>query len=83
MTFHTKKAQIDVKGYKVDVKDTTGAGDAYASGFFYGLTLGYSLEICGKIAALVSGKVVEVMGPNLPDEQWDEVKVEIEKIVQG
>ncbi len=63
--------------------DTTGAGDAYASGFFYGLTLGYSLEVCGKIAALVSGKVVEVMGPNLPDEQWDEVKAEIEKIVQG
>lgn len=63
--------------------DTTGAGDAYASGFFYGLTKGYSLDICGKIAALVSGKVVEVMGPNLPDEQWTEVKVEIKKIVAG
>lgn len=63
--------------------DTTGAGDAYSSGFFYGLTLGYSLEICGKIAALVSGKVVEVMGPNLPDEQWIAVKAEIETIVAG
>ncbi|WP_297088210.1 adenosine kinase [uncultured Draconibacterium sp.] len=61
--------------------DTTGAGDAYAAGFFYGLTKGYTLEVCGKIAALVSGKVVEVMGPNLADEQWPEVKAEIEKIV--
>ncbi len=63
--------------------DTTGAGDAYAAGFFYGLTNGYNMEVCGKIAALVSGKVVEVMGPNLPAEQWAELKLEIEKIVQG
>ncbi|WP_340115013.1 adenosine kinase [Maribellus mangrovi] len=61
--------------------DTTGAGDAYAAGFFYGLTNGYNMETCGKIAALISGKVVEVMGPNLPDAIWDEVKAEIEKIV--
>lgn len=61
--------------------DTTGAGDAYAAGFFYGLTNGYTMEQCGKIAALVSGKVVEVMGPNLPDSAWPEVKAEIAKIV--
>lgn len=63
--------------------DTTGAGDAYAAGFFYGLTNGYSLDKCGRIAALISGKVVEVMGPNLPDNQWTEVKEEIERIVKG
>ncbi|RIJ45538.1 adenosine kinase [Maribellus luteus] len=61
--------------------DTTGAGDAYAAGFFYGLTNGYSMAVSGKIAALVSGKVVEVMGPNLPDHQWPEVMAEINKIV--
>ena len=61
--------------------DTTGAGDAYAAGFFYGLTNGYDMATCGKIAALVSGKVVEVMGPNLPDSAWAEVKQEIAKVV--
>jgi len=61
--------------------DTTGAGDAYAAGFFYGLTNGLSMEQCGKIAALVSGKVVEVMGANLPDSAWPEVKKEIARIV--
>ncbi|MCK3684276.1 adenosine kinase [Maribellus sp. YY47] len=61
--------------------DTTGAGDAYAAGFFYGLTKGYPMNVSGKIAALVSGKVVEVMGPNLPDAQWPEVMAEINKIV--
>ena len=63
------------------VVDTTGAGDSYAAGFFYGLTNGYTLEVCGKIAALVSGKVVEVMGANLPDHQWIEIKNEIEILV--
>jgi len=61
--------------------DTTGAGDSYAAGFFYGLTNGYSLDVCGRIAALVSGKVVEVMGANLADDQWGKVKKEIEKLL--
>ena len=61
--------------------DTTGAGDNYAAGFLYGLTRNYDLKTCGKIAALVSGKVVEVMGPNLLSEQWPDVMSELKKIV--
>ncbi len=63
--------------------DTTGAGDAYAAGFFYGLTQGHNMETSGKIAAMVSGKVVEVMGPNLPDNSWPDLKAEINKMIQG
>jgi sugar/nucleoside kinase (ribokinase family) len=62
--------------------DTTGAGDAYAAGFLYGLTNGYKMSTCGKIAALISGKVVEVMGPNLSEEQWPEVNGEIKNLVE-
>lgn len=68
---------------KAKAIDTTGAGDSYASGFFYGLTHGYNLETCGKIAALVAGKTVEVMGANLPDELWPAVNAEIRKIVRS
>lgn len=50
--------------------DTTGAGDTYAAGFLYGLSHGCNLERCGYIAALVSGKVVEVMGAKIPDAFW-------------
>ncbi|HDR52972.1 MAG TPA: adenosine kinase [Mariniphaga anaerophila] len=50
--------------------DTTGAGDNYAAGFLYGLMNGFSLQKCGRIAALVSGKVVEVMGAKIPDDRW-------------
>ena len=49
---------------------------------FYGLTQNYDLETSGKIGALVSGKVVEVMGANLPDYQWSEIHEEIRKIVE-
>ena len=63
---------VKVGTIKANAIDTTGAGDSYAAGFFYGLTHGYDLETCGKIAALISGKVVEVIGANLPDEQWPE-----------
>jgi len=73
---------IKVGTIKANAIDTTGAGDSYAAGFFYGLTNNYDLETCGKIAALVSGKVVEVMGANLPDHQWQSVREEIREIVK-
>ena len=73
---------IKVGTIKAKAVDTTGAGDSYAAGFFYGLTHGYDLETCGRIAALISGKVVEVMGANLPAHQWPEIKEEIRKIVE-
>lgn len=74
---------IKVGTIKAHAIDTTGAGDSYAAGFFYGLTNGYDLETCGKIAALISGKVVEVIGANLPDEQWPIINSEIQKIVES
>ncbi len=53
-----------------DAVDTTGAGDTYAAGFLYGLAKGYDLKKCGNIAALISGKVVEVMGAKIPEAFW-------------
>ncbi|MCF6333293.1 MAG: adenosine kinase [Draconibacterium sp.] len=72
---------IKVSTIKANALDTTGAGDSYAGGFFYGLTQNFSLEVCGKIAALVSGKVVEVIGANLPDDQWVEIQKEVQEII--
>jgi sugar/nucleoside kinase (ribokinase family) len=66
--------------FKANAIDTTGAGDSYAAGFLYGLTSGFDLEKCGKIAALVSSKVVEIMGANLPDTAWEEINTKIEKM---
>lgn len=71
----TKK--IKVSGIPAKAIDTTGAGDSYAAGFLYGLTNGFPLEKCGKIASLVAGKVVEVWGANLPDTTWKEINTKI------
>ncbi len=57
--------------------DTTGAGDLYASGFLYGLACNLPLEQCGKLGALLSGRVIEYIGPKMPEETWDIIRKEV------
>jgi len=72
---------VQIAPRKSNCIDTTGAGDLYASGFLFGLANNYSLEVCGKIGSLISGNVVEVIGAKMPDEIWDVINRDIEKIV--
>jgi sugar/nucleoside kinase (ribokinase family) len=60
--------------------DTTGAGDLYASGFLYGLIRKMSMEQCGKIGSILSGHVIEVMGPKMDDGRWEKIKTLIDKV---
>ena len=46
----SKNKVVKIPTYKVEVVDTTGAGDAFHGGFIYGLLNGYDLEDIGKIA---------------------------------
>ena len=61
--------------------DTTGAGDYFAAGFLYGLTCGYSLEKCAKIGSILSGNVIQVIGTTISPERWDEIKLNINKVL--
>lgn len=54
--------------------DTTGAGDLFAAGFIYGMHLGKTLEECTRFGTITAGKVIEVMGPKMSQETWDEIK---------
>ncbi|MDZ7679063.1 MAG: adenosine kinase [Acidimicrobiales bacterium] len=45
-----------------DVVDTTGAGDLYASGFLYGLSAGYDLATCGRLASLAAAEAISHLG---------------------
>ena len=54
----------------VKAVDTTGAGDSWAGGFFYGLYRNYDMSECGKIASDVSAEIVQVEGAKLPAETW-------------
>lgn len=61
--------------------DTTGAGDLYAAGFLYGLVKALPMEICGNIGALLAGKVIGVLGAKMKDDTWEEIKIELNKLV--
>lgn len=43
--------------------DTTGAGDAYAAGFLFGLTEGKDLATCGHYGSIAASEVISHMGP--------------------
>lgn len=45
------------------VVDTTGAGDAYAAGFLYGLTHGHDLATCGRLGGIAAAEVISHLGP--------------------
>jgi sugar/nucleoside kinase (ribokinase family) len=64
----------------VTSRDSTGAGDLYASGFLYGLAMNESLENCGLFGAILSGKVIEIAGARLNPEKWSEIKQMIAEI---
>jgi ribokinase len=51
-----------VEAFKVNVVDTTGAGDAFCAGFLYGLIKHRSLEECGKTGNFVASRCTTEMG---------------------
>lgn len=65
--------KVFVPALKVDCIDTTGAGDLYASGFLYGLINSKSLKESGEIGTLLAGNVIQVMGPKMNDDKWNEL----------
>ena len=44
------------------VVDTTGAGDAYAAGFLWGLTRGLRLESCARVAGVAAAEAISHVG---------------------
>lgn len=55
-------------------RDTTGAGDIYASGFLYGLINNYTPREAGNLASYLSAKMIEHEGAKLPDGIWQSIK---------
>jgi len=51
-----------IEPYKVDVVDTTGAGDAFNAGFLYGLVRGKPLRVCGLLGNYMASRCITKMG---------------------
>jgi sugar/nucleoside kinase (ribokinase family) len=65
-----------------DVKpvDLTGAGDLYASGFLYGLSLGKDLETCAKMGTICAGEIIQVVGTKLSPASWNNLRTLISRL---
>lgn len=60
----------------VDVVDTTGAGDLYASGFLYGYCQDWSAEKSIQLATHMAAEVIQHVGAKIPDLKWAGIKNE-------
>ncbi len=58
----TEADEIKVPAYKVTPIDTTGAGDAFAAGFLFGIIKRYDLKSCAKIANKVASLCIQKYG---------------------
>ena len=72
-----------VGAVKANPIDTTGAGDMYAAGFLYGHAKGLSHRQSGEIGALLSGKVIEVLGPKMDAPTWKMLREQVARIQRG
>jgi sugar/nucleoside kinase (ribokinase family) len=54
---------------KVPAVDTTGAGDSYAGAFMYGLSRGFPVERCGRLASAVAARAVAQIGAVVKDRE--------------
>ena len=61
--------------------DTTGAGDLYAAGFIYGHMNGQSIETCGKMGAILSGRIIELIGAKMDEASWEILRREIKALM--
>jgi len=74
---------IKIDPLKVNLKDTTGAGDLYASGFLYGYSNRLDLGKCGQIGAIMAGKVIEIIGARMEESRFKEIKEDIMQIIES
>lgn len=76
---HGRFVRIPAEGGKP--VDTTGAGDNFAAGFLYGQSIGATLEQSARIGSVLAGAVIAVVGPQIPMEEWEQIKLKVKAIV--
>ena len=76
----TKEELSEVHAQKANCIDSTGAGDCFAGGFLYGLVNGHNLKQCAEIGSIIAAEIVQVVGTELPQEKWIDIKHKIAEI---
>jgi len=67
----TEDGNVNVEAYPAKAIDTTGAGDAFAAGFLYGIIQKKSIAECGRMGNFVASKCIGSLGAraSLPREE--------------
>jgi sugar/nucleoside kinase (ribokinase family) len=74
------KQKWHIPAVESTVIDTTGAGDYFAAGFLAGLANGNNLGKCGVIGSIMAGEIIKVIGAELGESAYDEIKKRVELI---
>lgn len=69
-----KETIVAYPAYPTVPLDTTGAGDLFIAGFLHGYLDHLPLQTCAHFGAVLGNAVVQVLGTDLSDETWKEVK---------
>jgi len=62
----TRERQVEIPGFRVEVVDTTGAGDAFSAAMIYGRCQGWNLEEMGLFANAMGGLAATRWEPERP-----------------
>jgi sugar/nucleoside kinase (ribokinase family) len=65
---------FEVPIFKVDVVDTSGAGDAFVSGFLAGVSKGWELKRCARFGNAVASFCVQAIGTTTGIRSFDEMQ---------
>lgn len=77
---HRNGQSVHVDALPTTAVDTTGAGDFWQAGFLYGILRGCSAETSGKMGALMASKVVAVLGAELPESSWEDLRHAVRRL---
>ena len=58
----TEKEAFTFPAFRVDVRDTTGAGDTFNAAFLSCLSKGYDLQACARLATAASALQIQQIG---------------------
>lgn len=74
----TKDGLKEVKTEVInDITDSTGAGDAFASGFLFGISHGLNLEICAKIGNILAAEIIKKLGARFNNDEINKIKTKL------
>lgn len=70
--------ELHQKAFAVPVKDTTGAGDLFASGFLHGYLSNQLLPACAWLGTLTASHVIQHFGAEVPENAWLKIMEELQ-----